>query len=139
MSTVKGLDLFFEDTTGDIASADFVDYYNRLSFQVRLLQRRDDSVSFVVCDTMTAAGRLASGPTLSTLVFGADHALGTVQYQGKQAVPMDQYLARGSGALSRRFVGSDGQAYTWTFVSASEREEWAVRGPRCALPALSSV
>ncbi|EKM54772.1 uncharacterized protein PHACADRAFT_185644 [Phanerochaete carnosa HHB-10118-sp] len=125
MSTVKGLDIFFEDTTGDIAHSDFVDYYNRMSFQVRLQQRQSDRVTYAVCDTMTTAGRLAFGPTLSTLVFGANNALGTVQYHHKQEVSMEQYLSRVSGSLCRKFKGSDGRVYTWTFVSTSECEEWA--------------
>ncbi|GJE92833.1 hypothetical protein PsYK624_089910 [Phanerochaete sordida] len=125
MSTVKGLDLFFEDTTGDVALTDFIEYYNRAAFQVRLHERRAERVTYAVCDTMSAAGRVAFGPTLATLVFGAGNALGSVQFQGKPELAMEQFLAKGASSTTRRFVGSDGQAYTWTFVSGAESEEWA--------------
>lgn len=100
MSTVKGLDIFLEDTTGDLGHSDFVDYYNRMSYQVRLQQRGADRASYAVCDTMTTAGRLAFGPTLATLVFGAGNALGSVQYYRKPAVDMEQYLARQSRCVA---------------------------------------
>lgn len=127
MASFVGMPIFLEDATGDLTNCDFVDYYNRMAFNVRCSMRNSECVAYVVSDALASAGRGGLAVPVAYLVFGANHALRTVQYGQRPAVQMEQYLVKAArSSLSRRFPGTDGQEYTWTFQSDGDCE-WNVR------------
>lgn len=95
-----GMPIFLEDTTGDLYNSDFVDYYSRMAFNIRCTLRSPERSVFAVTDMQASAGRNGLAVSISTLVFGANNALGTIQYGQKEHVAMDQYLVK----VSRKYV-----------------------------------
>jgi hypothetical protein len=89
MSTFVGMPFFLEDQRGDISNSDFVDYYGRMSFNVRCTLQSGGHNAYAVTDTLSP-----SRTALATLVFGPGNTLGTVQYGQGAHVPMDQYLVK---------------------------------------------
>ena len=83
------LRFFLEDQRGDMTNSDFVDYYGRMSFNIRCTLSAGGHNAYAVTDTLSG-----SRAALSTLVFGPGNALGTVQYGQSAHVPMDQYLVK---------------------------------------------
>ncbi|KAH8107666.1 hypothetical protein BXZ70DRAFT_4127 [Cristinia sonorae] len=117
-----GLPLYLIDKTpNNLTDSEFTDMYERVRMRVHCTLRNADRTVVMVYKSGVMA-------PLACLEYGAGNALGTIQVNGKAAVPMNDYLIRVTKG-SRKFVASDGQTYTWKYTPDAE-EVWQCLNPR---------
>ncbi|PSS38008.1 hypothetical protein PHLCEN_2v148 [Hermanssonia centrifuga] len=119
----------FEDLTGELTGSEFVDLNGRLYFRLHCTLRTPERAAYMIYD-MTSTQRAGRGGVMvpvACLDFGANNALGTVSIRQGPYIEMERYLSRvaRNNSLSRKFVASDGQTYTWTRKGDSQCE-WEV-------------
>ncbi|EED83726.1 predicted protein [Postia placenta Mad-698-R] len=136
----RTLPYFLEDRTGAYTGSDFDDIYDRLFLRVARPTTQSPSAG----DTLMVynVGRRSSAQRESrpparapsvVLEFGAGGTLGKISFAGSSvSMPMGQYLRKTSmfgGSLSRKFRGSDGEEYRWTY-KGQEGQEWSCTDSR---------
>ncbi|KIK68850.1 hypothetical protein GYMLUDRAFT_34843 [Collybiopsis luxurians FD-317 M1] len=120
----------FEDRTGQFDSSDFDDIYDRLFYRVA---RDPQRTATMVYDMGRRASRHRDSlpfhrRPIAILNFMPDESLGNICYprNSNASIPMNHYLRRTSifgGSLSRKFIGSDGKEYRWSYRSV-HGQEW---------------
>ncbi|THU90300.1 hypothetical protein K435DRAFT_760451 [Dendrothele bispora CBS 962.96] len=132
----RPLPYVFEDRTGQLLGSDFDDMYDRLFFRVsrpvpnkpvtmiydmgRRATRHRDSLPF-------------KRDPIAILEFGQGESLGNITYCTQKgstnvSIPMNRYLRKTSlfgGSLSRKFTGSDGREYRWSYRT-TPGQEWTL-------------
>ncbi|KAI9571190.1 hypothetical protein HD554DRAFT_2017535 [Boletus coccyginus] len=121
-TTVYGMPYLLEDKTGKLSGSDFVDMNDRLRLCVRCTAQAPTHTAYMIHNA--THGHDSSNPLIA-LAFGANNSLGTITIRSGAPVPMDQYLAKLSplgSSRTRKFIGSDGQEYRWSWRSIKGHE-----------------
>ncbi|KIJ18552.1 hypothetical protein PAXINDRAFT_128751 [Paxillus involutus ATCC 200175] len=123
MTTNYGMPFFLEDKTGRLTGSDFVDINDRLRLRLRCTAQEPTHTAYMVHDV--THGNNASNPLIA-LAYGPDNSLGTITIGPGGPKAMKQYLVKltplGS-SKTRKFLGSDGQEYRWSWRS-TKGHEW---------------
>ncbi|KAG2135476.1 hypothetical protein DEU56DRAFT_737755 [Suillus clintonianus] len=117
--TSYGMPYLLEDKTGKLTGSHFVDINDRLRFTLRCTSWGSTHATYIIYNMTSGTDPVA------TLTFGSNNSLGTIAFGSGPQVPMSSFLESlpiGS-AKSRRFIGSDGQQYRWSWRTA-QGEEW---------------
>ncbi|KAH7911011.1 hypothetical protein BJ138DRAFT_1007480 [Hygrophoropsis aurantiaca] len=118
--TTYGMPFLLEDKTGKFTESDFTDINDRLCLRLR-------------CTAPTAHSYAIYNITYDSeppkpivvLEFGPNHALGSIKLGSGPKLPMAEYLAKLSpqgSSKTRKFTGSDGQEYRWSWRSTPGHE-----------------
>ncbi|GBE78870.1 hypothetical protein BKA93DRAFT_830378 [Sparassis latifolia] len=130
----KTLPFFLEDRTGVFTGSDFDDIYDRLFLRAsrsseKTAQSADETIMIYNMGRRSSSQRdyrpTQREPAI-VLEFGPQGALWRISFTGSSiSMPMGQYLKKTSmfgGSLSRKFRGSDGEEYKWTYKSVQDQE-----------------
>jgi len=117
MSTVYGMPYLLEDKTGKLTGSDFVDMNDRLRFRLRCTAQAPTHTAYMIHNANDPSNPLIA------LAFGPNNSLGTITVRSGVPIPMDQYLAKLGSSTTRKFIGSDGQEYRWSWRS-TRGHEW---------------
>ncbi|KAF9241855.1 hypothetical protein BU15DRAFT_44492 [Melanogaster broomeanus] len=123
MATTFGMPYLLEDKTGLLTGSDFVDINDRLRLRLRCTAEAPTHTAYMIYN-MTHAND-ACNPLIA-LAFGADNSLGTITIGSGVSTAMKQYLVKVSAlgsSKTRKFLGSDGQEYRWSWRS-TKGHEW---------------
>ncbi|KAF9059770.1 hypothetical protein BDP27DRAFT_1385689 [Rhodocollybia butyracea] len=130
------LPYIFEDRTGQLYGSDFDDMYDRLFYRVA---RDPHQTSTMIYDMGRRASRHRDSlpfqrSPIVILDFENDYSLGKICYarNNDASIPMNRYLKKTSifgGSLSRKFTGSDGREYRWSYRSMRGQEWTCMTGP----------
>ncbi|KAK0455633.1 uncharacterized protein EV420DRAFT_1272137 [Desarmillaria tabescens] len=125
------LPYILEDRTGANTGSDFDDIYDRLFFRVA---RSPSQTATMIYNMHRRASRHRDSlpftqDPIVVLDFLHDESLGTVSFirpAGRISQAMSKYLRKTSlfaSSLSRKFTGSDGREYRWSYRSV-DGQEW---------------
>lgn len=108
-----------EDKTGKLTGSHFVDINDRLRLTLRCTTREATHTTYIIYTTT------AGTDPVVTLSFGSNNSLGTITFGSGPQVPMNSFLepSPNENAKSRKFIGSDGQQYRWSWRT-TQSEEW---------------
>ncbi|KAH7888917.1 hypothetical protein F5I97DRAFT_766172 [Phlebopus sp. FC_14] len=123
MATTYGMPFLLEDKTGRLTGTDFVDINDRLHLRLRCTAQASTHTAYMILKV--THGSASSNP-LVALTFGADNSLGTITFASGVSMSMKQYLTKVSSfgsTRTRKFIGSDGQEYRWSWRSTKD-DEW---------------
>ncbi|KAG1762884.1 hypothetical protein EDD22DRAFT_822936 [Suillus occidentalis] len=117
--TSYGMPYLLEDKTGKLTGSQFVDINDRLRLTLRCTARGSTHSTYIIYNTTVGTDSVA------TLNFGSNNSLGTIAFGSGPQVPMGSFLepSPNGSAKSRKFIGSDGQQYRWSWRT-TEDEEW---------------
>ncbi|KAH7923155.1 hypothetical protein BV22DRAFT_1048391 [Leucogyrophana mollusca] len=124
--TTYGMPYFLEDKTGKLTESDFVDINDRLCLRLRCTAREPTHTAYMIYNVTCASDLLKP---LVALDFGPDDTLGTIAFGSGSQMAMKQYLTKLSplgrlpSSKTRKFIGSDGQEYRWSWRS-TKGQEW---------------
>ncbi|KAG1869766.1 hypothetical protein C8R48DRAFT_597385 [Suillus tomentosus] len=117
--TSYGMPYLLEDKTGKLTGSHFVDINDRLRLTLRCTTREAAHTTYIIYNTT------AGTDPVVTLNFGSNNSLGTITFGSGPQVPMNSFLepSPNENAKSRKFIGSDGQQYRWSWRT-TQSEEW---------------
>ncbi|KAJ8597445.1 hypothetical protein M405DRAFT_453827 [Rhizopogon salebrosus TDB-379] len=122
--TSYGMPFLLEDKTGKLTGSDFVDINDRLRLALRCTARGPTNTAYMIYDRTYTTDSVRR--PLAVLDFGSNNSLGTITFGSGAQMLMSEFLvdspAPGS-TKTRKFVGSDGHVYRWSWRSANS-EEW---------------
>jgi len=124
-----------EDRFGLYNASDFDDIYDRLFLRVVQSPQHSQKSMSMIYNMGRRSSRKHDSRHLDrqpavVLEFGANGTLGNIHYMNPPAalsLTMHQYLRKTTifgGSLSRRFTGSDGEDYRWSYRSV-DGQEWS--------------
>ncbi|KAG1751433.1 uncharacterized protein EDB91DRAFT_1243698 [Suillus paluster] len=119
--TSYGMPYLLEDKTGKLTGSQFVDINDRLRLTLRCTARESTHATYII---YSASGS-DSGKPLVALDFGPNNSLGAIAFGSGPQIPMNSFLESSpiGSAKSRKFTGSDGQQYRWSWRT-TQNEEW---------------
>ncbi|KIJ68078.1 hypothetical protein HYDPIDRAFT_173756 [Hydnomerulius pinastri MD-312] len=121
--TTYGMPYLLEDKTGRLTGSEFVDINDRLRLRLRCTAQAPTHTAYMIQNV--THGSDAVNPLIA-LAFGPDNSLGTITIGSGVPMGMKQYLAKLSplgSTNTRKFLGSDGQEYRWSWRS-TKGHEW---------------
>ncbi|KAG9316798.1 hypothetical protein JVU11DRAFT_2863 [Chiua virens] len=123
MSTVYGMPYLLEDKTGQPTESEFVDMHDRLRLRLHCSAQTPTHTAYMIHNV--THGHNPSDPLIA-LAFGPNNSLGTITVRSGAPKAMGDYLVKLSplgSSLTRKFLGSDGQEYRWSWRS-TKGHEW---------------
>ncbi|KAF8989822.1 hypothetical protein BDQ17DRAFT_1372706 [Cyathus striatus] len=126
----RQLPFIFEDRTGHNTGSDFDDMYDRMFYHI---SRQPGHTTTKIYEMPIRASRHRSTLPLDRdpivyLEFLPDESLGNVSFMkppNQATIPMSRYLRKTSlfgSSLSRKFMGSDGREYKWSYRTVAGQE-----------------
>ncbi|EMD31822.1 hypothetical protein CERSUDRAFT_88691 [Gelatoporia subvermispora B] len=130
----RTLPYFLEDRSGQLASTELDDIYDRLFLRIATAPAHTglpgtSTVTIYTADRRSSRQRdhRPQGKPTVVLDFGHNGGLGKISFVGSSvSMPMSHYLKKTAmfgTSLSRKFRASDGEEYKWTYRTL-HNQEW---------------
>ncbi|TFK31856.1 hypothetical protein BDQ12DRAFT_659952 [Crucibulum laeve] len=128
----RALPFILEDRTGSNSNSDFDDMYDRMFYHIARSPGRTTTLIYEMPIRSSRHRRnlpLDREPIVH-LEFLPDESLGNISFMKapyQTTIPMSRYLRKTTifgSSLSRKFVGSDGREYRWSYRSVAG-QEWS--------------
>lgn len=128
-TTTYGMPYILEDKTGELTGSDFIDINDRLRLRLRCTAQAPTHTAYMI-HNVTHGHECEVSRALVALAFGPGDSLGTIIFESRSPVAMNEYLRRVSllaSSKSRKFLASDGEEYQWSWRS-TKGHEWTCTG-----------
>jgi len=122
-TTVYGMPYLLEDRTGQLTGSDYIDMNDRLRLCLRCTAQAPSHTAYMIHN---ATHQHDPSNPLIALAFGPNSSLGTITLRNGAPIAMEDYLAKLSPTSSnqtRKFLGSDGREYRWSWRT-TKGHEW---------------